>query len=187
MTRSRLVTLSVLTSLSLLVAGCGKSSSSSGTAGTSTSTVQTESEASATTGGTTGTSGTGGTAPQGPAIVTVKRNATYGNILAGGGKKLTLYMFASDHGKVSTCYGACATVWPPLTTTGSPKAQGGAEASKLGTIKRTDGTTQVTYAGHPLYYYTPDTTEEDATGQGSTSFGALWWVISPSGKVITRP
>lgn len=177
MTRSRLATLGVLAMLALLAAGCGKSGG--GSPSSASTSTQTE------TGSATG-NGTGGTAAQGAAVITVKSNATYGKILAGGPKRLTLYMFASDHGKASTCYGACATVWPPLITTGAPKAQGGALAAKLGTIKRTDGTLQVTYAGHPLYYYTPDTTEADATGQGSTSFGAPWWVLSPTGAVIKK-
>ena len=149
-----------------------------GSTSTSTSTSQTEASAAE--------NGTGGTAAQSPAVITVKQNATYGKILAAGSKRLTLYMFASDHGKASSCYGACATVWPPLTTSGKPKADGGALVAKLGTIKRTDGTLQVTYAGHPLYYYTPDTTEANATGQGSTSFGARWWVLAPSGAVIKK-
>lgn len=177
MTRSRLATIGVLLALALLAAGCGKSGSSNESAGTSSGSSETSSAT---------TNGTGGTEAQSPTAVTAKQNATYGTILAAGPKHLTVYMFAADHGDESTCYGACATVWPPVLTTGKPKAEGGALASKLATTKRKEGKSQVTYAGRPLYYYTPDVTEADATGQGSTSFGASWWVLAPSGKVIEK-
>jgi predicted lipoprotein with Yx(FWY)xxD motif len=97
----------------------------------------------------------------------------------------SLYMFASDTAKKSTCTGACASAWPPLLTHGSPKAGHGASAAKLGTITRPDGTHQVTYAGHPLYTFADDTAAGQTNGQGSNGFGAKWWVLAPSGTVIT--
>lgn len=96
-----------------------------------------------------------------------------------------VYLWAADHGATSNCTSACASVWPPVTTDGAPKPTGGVKASDLGTIKRSDGTTQVTYQGHPLYYYAPDTSKGQTTGQGSNSFGAKWWLVSPSGAAIT--
>jgi predicted lipoprotein with Yx(FWY)xxD motif len=98
----------------------------------------------------------------------------------------TLYVFAADKGTTSTCYGACASLWPPLTVTGAPKAGTGVSASLLGTAKRTDGTTEVTYAGHPLYYYAPDTAAGAITGQDISQFGAKWYVLTPNGKEITH-
>jgi predicted lipoprotein with Yx(FWY)xxD motif len=106
-----------------------------------------------------------------------------GRILVDGGG-LTLYLFEKDTSTASTCDGACATSWPPLTTTGTPRAGDGALAAKLGTTKRTDGKIEVTYNGHPLYYYAGDTKPGDTTGQGLDSFGAEWWVLSPAGEKI---
>jgi predicted lipoprotein with Yx(FWY)xxD motif len=97
---------------------------------------------------------------------------------------MTVYLFVADTGTSSTCNTACATVWPPVLTTGAPQAGTGATASLVGTTTRTDGTIEVTYAGHPLYYFVQDKSPGDTTGQGVNSFGALWWVLSPSGAAI---
>lgn len=97
----------------------------------------------------------------------------------------TLYIFASDGSKMSTCDNQCASVWPPLTTKGTPSGSGGVTSSMLATITRSDGSKQVTYAGHPLYYYTSDTKAGETTGQGINNFGAKWWVLAPSGQPIT--
>ena len=85
---------------------------------------------------------------------------------------------------MSTCSGACAQAWPPLTTSGTPKAGGKVKASLLGTTTRSDGSREVTYAGHPLYYFEGDSAPGQTTGQGSDGFGAPWWVVSPAGKAI---
>lgn len=98
----------------------------------------------------------------------------------------TLYMFAADTRHRSHCRGTCATYWPPLTTGGAPTAGGAAKAAKLGTIRRRDGSRQVTYAGHPLYLYLGDTKAGQTNGQGSLAFGARWWLVAPSGKAITK-
>ncbi|HXA54824.1 MAG TPA: hypothetical protein VNV37_08115, partial [Solirubrobacteraceae bacterium] len=94
------------------------------------------------------------------------------------------YLFEADKGSTSTCNGACAQVWPPVTTTGAPKAEGEAVAGDLGTTTRADGTKQVTYKGHPLYWYASDTQAGETTGQGINGFGAPWYVMSPSGSKI---
>jgi predicted lipoprotein with Yx(FWY)xxD motif len=96
-----------------------------------------------------------------------------------------LYLWMADTAGTSTCAGACASTWPPLTATGAPKAGPGVDAAKLGTAARTDGSMQVTYDKHPLYLYAPDTAAGDLTGQGSTSFGAAWWLVNPDGSAIT--
>jgi predicted lipoprotein with Yx(FWY)xxD motif len=83
------------------------------------------------------------------------------------------------------CSGACATAWPPLTATGAPTAGTGVTASDLGTINRSDGTKQVTYAGHPLYYFAGDTAAGQTSGEGSNGFGAPWYLVAPSGQQIT--
>jgi predicted lipoprotein with Yx(FWY)xxD motif len=85
----------------------------------------------------------------------------------------------------SSCSSACAQLWPPVTASGKPTASAGVSAADLGTIKRSDGSEQVTYKGHPLYYYAPDKSAGSTTGQGTNSFGAKWWLVAPSGSAIT--
>jgi predicted lipoprotein with Yx(FWY)xxD motif len=133
-------------------------------------------------GGTTSTTAsTGG----GVGVVSVADNPKLGKILVDS-KGNTLYYFLKDKqgGTSSTCSGACAGVWPPYTTSGAPKGQNGAQASKLGTIKRSDGTTEVTYNGWPLYTYTGDSKPGDTNGNDFEQFGAEWYAITPAG---TKP
>ena len=99
---------------------------------------------------------------------------------------ITLYDFVKDKGKTSVCYGACAALWPPLITHGKPVAGPGVHASLLGTTKRKDGKLEVTYGGHPLYYFVADRKPGQATGQGVNQFGGPWWVLSAAGKEIHR-
>jgi predicted lipoprotein with Yx(FWY)xxD motif len=96
----------------------------------------------------------------------------------------TLYLFEKDKGSTSTCSGACATEWPPAPTKGQPKAGSGVEAAQLGTTTRSDGVTQVTYAGHPLYRYLGDQAPGDTNGEGLDDFGGGWDVVAPSGQKI---
>ena len=106
-----------------------------------------------------------------------------GQILVDGSGR-TLYLFQADTGSTSTCNGACATAWPPDTTTGTPNSTG-LSTSLVGTSIRADHATQVTYKGHPLYYFAGDSKPGDINGQGSTAFGGKWYVVSPSGNAIT--
>jgi predicted lipoprotein with Yx(FWY)xxD motif len=108
-----------------------------------------------------------------------------GNTFLTDGSGRAVYLWAKDTGDASTCSGACAGAWPPVTTTGAPTASGSAKASDLGTITRSDGTKQVTYDGHPLYYYAGDSGAGMASGQGSDNFGAKWWLVAPSGSDVT--
>jgi predicted lipoprotein with Yx(FWY)xxD motif len=121
--------------------------------------------------------------PAGTAATIAVATTKLGQILVDG-KGLTLYLFVADTGTTSTCNSSCATVWPPVLTTGAPQAGTGATASLLGTTTRTDGSTEVTYAGHPLYYFVGDKAAGDTTGQGVNNFGGLWWVLSPAGAAI---
>jgi predicted lipoprotein with Yx(FWY)xxD motif len=118
-------------------------------------------------------------------VVSTKHSAKLGTVLAVGGKHMTVYMFEGDKGSASSaCTGACTRVWPPVTTSAAVSASGAAVASDLGTITRPDGTMQVTYKGHPLYYFAKDGDAGDAYGQGVVGFGASWYVLSPSGKKV---
>jgi predicted lipoprotein with Yx(FWY)xxD motif len=111
------------------------------------------------------------------------RHTKLGNVLVTGSGR-TLYLFEQDKGPASTCYGACASLWPPLLTGGKPLATRGAQAARLGTTRRRDGRREVTYAGHPLYLYAGDHKPGDLTGQGLNQFGAKWYVLAPNGRKI---
>ncbi|HEX4525971.1 MAG TPA: hypothetical protein VH108_04450 [Gaiellaceae bacterium] len=125
----------------------------------------------------------GGTATSGTKVAI--GNSRLGRILVDS-KGITLYDFPPDKGTVSVCYSACAAIWPPLITKGKPVAGPGVRASLLGTTKRKDGKLEVTYNGHPLYYFVSDRKPGQTTGQGLNQFGGPWWVLSPAGKEIHR-
>ena len=113
----------------------------------------------------------------------LKIDAAGGHLTDGSGR--SLYLWVADKGAKSVCTGACAQAWPPLTTKGTPAAGTGVKAGELGTSARAGGGKQVTYDGHPLYYYVGDTAPGKTTGQGSPEFGAKWWLVAPSGAAIT--
>jgi len=138
-------------------------------------------------GSSSNASTSGGSAMKRPAqAVTVKTaNASgLGTILVDGQGR-TIYLFQRDTGPTSTCSGACIDAWPAVTTHGTPSAAGGVAAGKLAVTKRSDGTMQVTYAGHPLYYYEGDAAAAETNGQGLNAFGAPWYVIGTNGSAIT--
>jgi predicted lipoprotein with Yx(FWY)xxD motif len=169
----RPLALGAAAALIALLAGCGSSSnSSSSTAASTPATTQSTAASTSTAAAST------------PGVAVVSKHGKLGTILAAGPKKLTVYMFEADKGTTSSCTGACAKVWPPVTTSGAPTAAGGAVAADLGTTKRSDGTEQVTYKGHPLYFYDDDKDSGDAYGQGSKAFGAGWYVLKPSGEKL---
>jgi predicted lipoprotein with Yx(FWY)xxD motif len=120
---------------------------------------------------------------QGTGSVVAVAGSPLGQMLVDGSGR-TLYLFEADKGNASTCNNACAQAWPPLLTTGAPSAGSGANAAELGTTTRSDGATEVTYHGHPLYNYAGDTKPGDATGQGLNQFGAKWYVLAPTGNKI---
>lgn len=96
-------------------------------------------------------------------------------------KKQAIYIWELEESKTPECYGDCAEAWPPVLTDGEPQAAGDVNSSLLGTTKRTDGSTQVTYNGHPLYYYAHERAGEVKCHNISTH-GGLWWVIQPNGN-----
>jgi predicted lipoprotein with Yx(FWY)xxD motif len=164
----------------MAIAGCGSSnSSSSGSTsassgggaygGSSGSAAATQSPSSASTGSAT--------------LVSVGSASGVGQVLVDS-KGMTLYYFQKDKkgsGK-SACSGACASAWPPMTTSGAAKAMSGVQGSMLGTIKRSDGTTQVTYAGWPLYTFVEDKKPGEDNGTDSKAFGASWYPLHPNGE-----
>ena len=96
----------------------------------------------------------------------------------------TLYLFAKDKNRRSVCYGPCATYWPPLLTHGKPVARAGAKQSLLGTTRRSNGSQQVTYSGHPLYRFALDRKPGQTSGEGLQDFGGSWDAVSPAGKKV---
>jgi predicted lipoprotein with Yx(FWY)xxD motif len=155
---TRMAVLASILAIPLLSAACGGGSSSAPQASS------TPAAAAAATGGTVDSA----SSPLGQILVA--KNG------------MTLYMFASDTNGKSLCDGPCAQFWPPYT--GTPKAGAGLQASLVGTTMRSDGTSQVTYDGHPLYTYSGDPAPGDTNGQGVSTFGALWWVVGPDGQVV---
>jgi predicted lipoprotein with Yx(FWY)xxD motif len=124
-------------------------------------------------GGETTTSSVGST----EAAAIEAADSGLGSVLVDAGG-FTLYLFEQDTGTTSTCTGDCATTWPPLTTDGNATAGNGAQSSRLGTTSRDDGSTQVTYDGHPLYRYSGDTAAGDTNGQG---VNGVWFAMTPAG------
>jgi predicted lipoprotein with Yx(FWY)xxD motif len=176
--------LTIVAALVFVASGCGSSSKSTTSAASATSATTTT--ASGGYGGSTSSTGTATTpqAPAGPAVAITSKSSKLGAILAAGPKRMTVYLFEGDTASTSACSAECAAVWPPLT--GAATAGSGAMAADLGTITRSDGTKQVTYKGHPLYFYAKDGDKGDAYGQGLKSFGADWYVLAPSGKKVDK-
>jgi predicted lipoprotein with Yx(FWY)xxD motif len=157
----------------IVIAGCGGGDSTSGGAYGGKSGGGKSNSTSETTPGAKASASAG--------VVSAAEVGGLGTILVDSSGR-TLYDFHKDQGTTSSCYGACAGAWPPLLTEGEPEAEGGAGAAKLGTTKRKDGTTQVTYAGHPLYTYVGDQGPGEANGNDIDQFGAEWYALQPSGE-----
>jgi predicted lipoprotein with Yx(FWY)xxD motif len=130
---------------------------------------------------------TGSSAKKGPPVVANSaisvRQTSLGKTLTDANGR-TLYLFENDKPNVSTLSAAGRAVWPPFTSTAKPSATGGAVAGDIGTVTGANGAGQVTYDGHPLYYYVGDSNPGQTKGQGLNQFGARWYVLSPSGAAI---
>ena len=175
----RLGAVAGLIGISAVVAACGSSSSTTSPASTGAA----GSAASSTAAAASTTASATPAAVKGTAVSTA--SGPDGIHVTGAGGR-PLYLWVADKNGKSSCYGQCAKFWPPLTTTGKPVASGSVKASLLGTVKRSDGTTEVTYNGQPLYYFLEDKTTGSFKGQGSDAFGADWWLVSPSGVAIHK-
>lgn len=120
------------------------------------------------------------TTPGGSATAVAKLTASaFGDILTDA-EGNTLYVFTNDTGTTSTCEGGCAEAWPPVTVTGTPTGEG-IDAGDLGTTTRPDGSTQLTFHGHPVYLYAADSKPGDTTGQG---VGGIWFVVDKDGNAV---
>jgi predicted lipoprotein with Yx(FWY)xxD motif len=156
------------------IAGCGSSSNSSSSESSGGAYGSGGESTSKTTSSTSPASGT-------VTAITVGSASGVGKVIVDP-KGMTLYYFQKDQGGKSACYGACEQAWPPLITEGKPQAGEGAMASKLGTATRKDGTTQVTYAGWPLYTFVEDKKPGEDNGTDSKAFGASWYPLHPNGE-----
>jgi predicted lipoprotein with Yx(FWY)xxD motif len=156
------VALAALAAVGVLAAGCGSNGS-----------------------GGYGSSGTAPASGGTSSVATVSAtNTSLGMILVDGNGR-TLYLFEKDQPNQSACAGACVAAWPVDQSSGTPKAGSDVTASLLGTIKRGDGSTQVTYNKHPLYYFTRDSQVGQHNGQGVDAFGAKWFVVTPAGAAAS--
>jgi predicted lipoprotein with Yx(FWY)xxD motif len=187
-----------LAGVALAAGGCGASGSSSTTKSAShKSTTMTETSTMATTGTSTSMAMSGGGGHTVSAMlkmgmtpahaeVMVASSPHYGNVLYDK-DHFVLYVFSADHGSASTCYGACSSAhggWPPLLTKEVPHGVMGLNSGLLGTTKRKDGSLQVTYAGHPLYYWSGDTAHSISC-QHVNLHGGFWYVVNPNGTPNT--
>jgi predicted lipoprotein with Yx(FWY)xxD motif len=111
------------------------------------------------------------------------RSSEYGKAVFGPSGKV-LYVFGADRGSTSNCYGVCASAWPPLLTTSAPLGGPGIQTKLLGTTKRKNGVLQVTYNGHPLYYYSADAVGKIMC-QHANMHGGVWLIIKPNGQPNT--
>ena len=165
--------------IGLLAAAC-----SSGTS-TSTSSSATSSPASSSPAAAAPSSSPAATSQaNGAAMVSLATISGIPSKALVGSNGRTLYLFLADKNGTSVCSGACAAAWPPDIVTATPQAGSGVSQSLLGTITRADGTVQLTYNGHPLYYFAADTGAGTAKGEGSKAFGAEWYVVSAAGSKI---
>ena len=161
--------------VALLAAACSSAGSSSAPAASSSTPAGASAPSSA--------PASGGASASGATVITTASSSAGTFLTSGSGR--AIYLWAKDTSGMSACTGACASAWPPVTTTGTVTASGGAKSSDLGTITRSDGTKQVTYDGHPLYFFSGDSGPGMASGQGNDGFGAKWWLVSPSGSDVT--
>lgn len=168
MFRFRAPAVATVVGVAAAVAGCGSSSS---TGPSVAATSPSPSSAAATS-----------ASAQSVAIATARGGA--GTYITGASGR-AVYLWTADSNGASRCSGACAKVWPPVPAATPPVATGGAVVGDLGKISRSDGMQQLTYKGHPLYYFAEDAHAGTTHGQGSDSFGAKWWLVAPSGSAIT--
>jgi len=160
--------------LGIAAAGCGGSSSSSATPAASGT------NASSGSSGAYGYGGGGGSSTSSSAVTVKTASSPLGTILVDQDGK-TLYLFEADSMNKSNCSGGCLTLWPPVMANGKATAGSGVSAGMVGTAT---GPSQVTYAGHPLYWFSGDTAAGDTNGEGLTDFGGAWYAVSPAGKAV---
>ena len=177
--RAGTVRLSAAVGVSLGAAALAACSSTSSSSSSAASSAPAASSASSTP-----TAGATGASASATALVITTKTSSAGAFLTSASGR-AIYLWEKDGKDSSACSGGCASAWPPVTTTGSVTAAGSANKADLTTFTRSDGTKQVAYDGHPLYYFEGDTGAGEVTGQGSDAFGAKWYLVDPAGTAIT--
>ena len=160
--------------LGIAAAGCG-GSSSSGAAPEGGTNASSEPSGLYGSGG-----GSGSSNPSADAVTVKAVSSPLGTILVDQDGK-TLYLFEADSMNKSNCSGGCLALWPAVMANGKTTAGSGVSAGMIGTAT---GSSQVTYAGHPLYWFSGDTAAGDTNGEGLTDFGGAWYAVSPAGKAV---
>jgi predicted lipoprotein with Yx(FWY)xxD motif len=155
-----LYAVSVLAAAGAVLAACGGGTSSGG-------------------GSTAGTN-----AGQSTGVATVSTHSGPAGVYLTGDSGRALYVFSADHGTTSRCAGACAEEWMPFLSSSTSTAAGHAVSARIGTTTRPGGDKQVTYAGHPLYYFDGDQSANETNGAGLDDFGGVWSLVTPSGAVL---
>lgn len=183
--RFRVGGIAAVAAVALTVAACGSSSSSSPSSSAASSGTPVASS-NGYGGSSSANASSGSSSSTGSAVAISTAKGPDGIHLTGESGK-AIYLWVADTNGKSVCSGACAQAWPPVIAKATPKASGGAVSSDLGTTSRSNGTKQVTYKGHPLYYFVGDTRSGTIAGQGSNGFGAKWWLVTPTGSAITTP
>lgn len=168
----------VLVMLAVLVAGCGASGSRGSDQARSTPTKQSMQSPSPASPPPDESVSPSGASARGTIVKTA--GSEFGTMLFDR-RGQAIYLFDKESTSRPDCYGACAKAWPPVLTDGEPRAGGRVRAGLLGTTERRGGATQVSYAGHPLYYYAHESPNE-VLCHNVTEFGGLWLVVRPNGE-----
>jgi predicted lipoprotein with Yx(FWY)xxD motif len=186
-TKRKTMALGGVLALGLLASACGSTSTSTASPAASSSgtTATTSGTSGYSTSGTSASSGTSGAAASSAGAAAVKLTSVpkVGKVLVDS-SGFTLYAFSKDSNHESNCTGACAAAWPPLLTSATPTGSSGVSSTLLGTVKDSDGKTQVTYNGWPLYTFSGDTKAGEANGQGVVAFGGKWAAVTSAGTPV---
>ncbi|MGN6816951.1 MAG: COG4315 family predicted lipoprotein [Solirubrobacterales bacterium] len=165
----------LLALLALVIAGCGGG-------GSTTSETEVENGAKASASSENKSASSESSESSGGKVAVISLGHTKVGMVLVDSNGMTLYDFHKDKGTTSSCYGPCEQAWPPVTTEGKPTVGNGASTSKLSVTKRKDGTTQVVYAGHPLYTFVEDKKPGEANGNDTSAFGAQWYALKGNGE-----
>jgi predicted lipoprotein with Yx(FWY)xxD motif len=161
--RTRFLAGATLSLMALAAAGCGGDDNGGGTTAASQS--------------PTTPSGQAGT-------ISAQNVSNLGTILVDSNGR-TIYLFEKDSGTKSSCFGGCASSWPPVRAKGKPAVGSGLDDSLVGTTPRSDGAAQITYNSHPLYLFAGDQSAGQTNGQGLTEFGGSWFALNSVGEAVT--
>lgn len=171
----------LLALLAVVIAGCGGGSSTTNTSESESGAKEgASSESSAGNENKSASSESSGSG--GGKVAVISLGHTKVGMVLVDSNGMTLYDFHKDKGTTSSCSGPCEQAWPPVTTEGKPTVGNGASVSKLSVTKRKDGTTQVVYAGHPLYTFVEDKKPGEANGNDTSAFGGQWYALKGNGE-----